>query len=339
MTTETTENYLIVSHSNRLKELTEKFGYTLSEIKNCGILLLSIKKKDDTTFTTSMHKLHNGGHVFPVENQGFIYDKPRFYDNTNINGLLPEIKLSDGVTYNFFIVRHGEGVHNRKKDWSHLGTDAAIALANMSRADPELTTLGISQAQQAGNVLKKYFKNRRLYYKSFENPQNYFVSILQRTHQTLAHILSTFLDDASGIKAIVLPKNEEFSKFSNSQFKSKENDSLCINREQQQATNRCTTIENPNLKIDWEFYNNNPNISDDENMISLAIKINKGQAPIQAAPITVPDVNQISTSTDNGNFGIVIKGILHKLFTTKMNGGKYRTNRHKRKQRKTMKKR
>jgi bisphosphoglycerate-dependent phosphoglycerate mutase len=329
-----TENFFIVSHSNRLKELTQKFGYTLNEIKNGGILLLSIKKKDDKTISISIDKLHNGGDVLSEENQGYITGPTQqFADERDIETLLPKITLSYSVTYNFFLVRHGEGVHNRKKDWSL--SDAAITVANMSRADPELTALGIRQAEQAGTALKKYFNENRS-----EKPKNYFVSILQRTHQTLAHILSKFLDGPSEIKAIVLPKNEEFSKFSNSQFKSKENDSLCITQEQQQATVRCRKIVNTNLTIDWEFYNKYPNISDDENMISLAIKIDNVQEPIQLeSQTTVPHVKQISASTDNGNFGIVIKGILGKLFSTKMSGGKHRTNHHKRKQRKTMKKR
>jgi bisphosphoglycerate-dependent phosphoglycerate mutase len=326
-----TENFFIVSHSNRLKELTQKFGYTLNEIKNGGILLLSIIKKNDTTCSISIHKLHNGGDVVPVENQRYIEGNTlQFTKELNIDALLPGLELSDSVTYNFFLVRHGEGVHNRKKDWSL--SDSAITVANMSRADPELTALGIRQAEQAGTALKKYFNENRS-----ENPKNYFVSILQRTHQTLAHILSKFLDGPSEIKAIVLPKNEEFS---NSQFKSKENDSLCITQEQQQATVRCREIVNPNLTIDWEFYNKYPNISDDENMISLAIKIDNVQEPIQLeSQTTVPHVNHISASTNNSNFGIVIKGILGKLFSTKMSGGKHRTKRDKRNGRITMKKR
>ena len=293
MTEETQENFLIVSHSNRLKELINTFGprpipENIKRIENCGILLLTIIKKNEDFCEVTLELLDMGGGAAIQA----ASNTEKYTVEKRTAELLPNIILKHGTSYNFFIVRHGEGDHNIKT--------MSNKMTNLTRSDPSLTSKGIEQAKKAGRILKKYFEEN----KYDRTKIIYFVSILQRTHQTLLYILSEFVSESpiKSYTATILPKSEEFSSFGNP---GKENTSLCINNK---TNPPCSNIsyDDINLTMDWSFYNNYSKNSG--NMISLAIQKKEGTMPL----------------TDNSNFGSLIKDILHKLFTAKMSGGKYR---------------
>uniref|UniRef100_A0A6C0D391 Uncharacterized protein n=1 Tax=viral metagenome TaxID=1070528 RepID=A0A6C0D391_9ZZZZ len=384
-------------------------------IGNCGIILITIKP-EETGFTIDAIILDKGNREDNLESKSeVIYHRNLTVsdskDRTNIEKrydllekLLPprepvpneslegRISKHRGKKYNFFIVRHGQGVHNYKKTLNAISEDMQTKITNMNRPDPELTPLGISQSRQAGEILKKYFDKE-----NYDRATvTYYVSTLLRTHQTLLYFLSNFLVDSYNtedtvISAIVLPNNGEIS---DSWAPSRENEPLCANKD---SLPRCKSISMPidntvnhlfAISLDWKYLE--PNVNSEDINISLAFKIKQelnknnisdqdiidiskqplgqpaaqpaaqplGQPEAQLAaqpaaqpaaqlaaqpaakPAAQPAAQPVAPTQTNENITF-IKDILNKMFTTtKITGGRHRTNcrRQMEKYNKTMKK-
>ena len=108
------------------------------------------------------HKAH-----YTIESFKTIFKNKNLIENKMNNNNKKNTK------YIFYIVRHGMGIHNEKHS-THLIYNT------------ELTNYGIIQASNAGIYFKKYLieNNEKINY--------YFTSDLQRTRQTLSHILEQF---------------------------------------------------------------------------------------------------------------------------------------------------
>jgi hypothetical protein len=191
--------------------------------------------------------------------------------NSNINietlhQLMPNQYHIRMCQYTFYIIRHGQGIHNLEGEMCN----------NIYRKDPYLTIDGEIQAFAAGVFLQSL---------EIPNIDAYFVSTLQRTHQTLVRVLRGMFGRTQIINAIVLPRSEEISIFN----PGSENKSDCFSirntgsffRPRYNITinqiERCNTIEylDVTLNMNWDFWNDN-SISifydSDETMIYYAIQ-------------------------------------------------------------------
>ena len=240
---------IIVTHSNRINELMERLGSNIRNVGNCNIIQLILSRVSDSEFNLIIELIYPSTKARSPN--------IRMLSKLTVKALFPRCNINIGDTYNFYIVRHGQGYHNV----------VGSTFANLLRSDPELTAEGIVQAQEAGFFLKQHFgKNlKRLSFK-------YFVSTLQRSHQTMLYILSS-MGIKTTVKVVVLPMSEEISSKLNP---GKENTSNCLPPERY----KCFHVQEHEeldedvvvLQIDWNFLEiMNDNIQVSDNMISLAI--------------------------------------------------------------------
>ena len=256
---------IIVTHNGKLRCLLDKLGFSDNQnynirekkFKNCVILKLQI-----TSNQMSIEMIDQGD----LSKEDNYNMKPYFtsFDKT-LNHGLP--KAGDN-TFIFYLVRHGDGYHNKAKQ---LGSTEKII-------DPSLTEIGEEQCIQVGRKLKDLQINFNFL----------FVSELVRTRQSLRKILQGGIIfkplNEEFNKVIVLPCSRELVYDSDScdvnQATTQENEMLCdplklVNPDY------CTKLDN--LDIDWSYYLNfhgNQNIKrsancKDTEMISEAIKIIK----------------------------------------------------------------
>jgi broad specificity phosphatase PhoE len=256
---------IIVTHNGKLRCLLDKLGFSDNQnynirkkkFKNCVILKLQI-----TSNQMSIEMIDQGD-LSKDDNYSM---KPYFTSfNKTLNYGLPD---AGDNTFIFYLVRHGDGYHNKAKI---RGLKEIII-------DPSLTPIGEEQCIQAGKKLRELEINFNFL----------FVSELVRTRQTLRKIIQGGiifkpLNDEFN-KVIVLPCSRELVYDSDScdvnQATTQENEMLCdplklVNPDY------CTTLDN--LNIDWSYYlkfHNNQFIKrsancKDTEMISEAIKIIK----------------------------------------------------------------
>ena len=250
---------LVVTHDNRIQQFLKIFRIRGFKPNNCAILKMIINISGGSQHVSIEH-IWNG--INPVHD--LMYNS-----NINIetlNQLIPTQYLTRQCQYTFYIIRHGHGIHNRKGEMFN----------NLSRSDPYLTVDGEKQALEAGSFLQSL---------EIPNIDAYFVSTLQRTHQTLARVLRGIFGQRISINAIVLPRSEEISQFN----LGSENDSDCFavtnigsffRPEYNIAINqitRCNRIEYLGLilNMNWDFWNDNSSsIFNDSNetMIYYAIQ-------------------------------------------------------------------
>ena len=170
---------LIVSHNYRMQCLLRHFKFISAKnskknFKNCAILKLTVMK-NETTISL----------IYEGESQ----DNKSYYTASDLvkkinKSIKNNIKNND--IYIFYIVRHGMGTHNLPNSY-HM------------EYNTQLTEEGIQQATGAGIFFEKYLL------RNDQKIDHYFTSDLQRTRQTLSHIL----------KAFYLIKNNNKTKFNN----------------------------------------------------------------------------------------------------------------------------
>lgn len=212
--------------------------------------------------------------------------------NSNISKLF-NIKPEDldNKTFVFYLIRHGDGIHNKAKAEKKKG------LFGPNLLDAQLTDEGKNQAVLAGRELKRIIKTSTI--------DHLFVSDLKRTRETLENILKEGIVLTNNqIDIIVLPCSHELDyKKGNCDGNqpnifSSENKVGCIstnavcNKSLTSNTDYCSNIKISNkyvLCINWNFYNlfyDNKNRSNlnviskkfhcrDTSMISLALFIIK----------------------------------------------------------------
>jgi hypothetical protein len=233
----TTYTALIVTHANRIKQVLATLGVRDYEPVNCAVIRI-LFSYIGSTYNVSINQLRGAG----VENDERMQLHNGVVSTDKLQSFIPVSIVKSQHTFEYYLVRHGEGFHNIKtfkEKW-----------ANLSRRDPELTPVGIQQAFAAGKFIGSLHINFNVY----------FVSPLQRTHLTLLHIMRGFYDGKSrpsSITAIVLPLSEEISAAMNP---GKENTSDCFTDRTVHDTDRCHTISStqPNnpmtINIVWDLW-------------------------------------------------------------------------------------
>jgi len=125
--------------------------------------------------------------------------------NSNILDIGLNLKpedMSDHI-YTFYLVRHGDGIHNKAK------ADGKKGIFGPNLIDAELTLDGKSQAIEAGNKLKSLLGHTPIDY--------LFASDLKRTRQTLEGVLGQgILLSNPKSNVIILPCSHELDYKKNS---------------------------------------------------------------------------------------------------------------------------
>jgi len=201
ISTPTEINSIIVTHNGRLRCLLDHFKKGLGSIKfqNCAILKLVVSmNKCDLSLVYSgslASNTENDKSTKTVNSIGVSdKDKDKYYvtPGTQTNKQSEEfitisnmetlkllnvksVDLGD-KTYNFYLIRHGDGKHNQAKAEGKKG------IFGPDLTDAELTLAGIKQAENAGQEFKKMLgENTKI--------DHLFASDLKRTRQTLEEVL------------------------------------------------------------------------------------------------------------------------------------------------------
>lgn len=293
---------IIATHNARIRCLLDLFFKVENEIrmKNCAILRFVV------TLRTIDIEMVYGGELDPNENKAgrdyYVANEGEKNPNSVVGevtfqkqnfgfqklGITSDINIKElfntADTYIFYIVRHGQGIHN-------------LSGATHMVLDTDITPLGQEQAERAGQQLCKIMKNYGDEYLNFT-----FASDLVRTRQT---IVGLYKGMQSVEPRFVFPKTViilscahelKYSKKGNCDKNSsvlkigtRENDPKCSNTAilpQNQITNpnsECNQVQfnNKDFKIDWTHYlrhNNNKmrgmNCSV-TNMIEIAMNVIK----------------------------------------------------------------
>jgi broad specificity phosphatase PhoE len=125
------------------------------------------------------------------------------YDGLDLGRVKPNVYTYKGTYYSdlcgktFFIVRHAQGIHNVNKFDKHIHSSRYI--------DAPLTEDGVNQAYTAGVKLKNWLDVRRM--KGLTSDISmFFVSDLQRTHQTCREVLEVLYPQRPELRVMyVLP--------------------------------------------------------------------------------------------------------------------------------------
>lgn len=239
------ENYgivssLIVTHDNRMQELFQQFSRQVYKPNNCACIKLRVIDGKIVQFI----QLYNGN----MKEIRVIYDASK---QTNENSSY--VNNNAHLMYDFYIVRHGQGLHNTSNISNKLFS-----------VDPEITELGIQQAINCGLFLKEYFQQNNVVI------SYYFVSILNRTHLTMFYILEQALtpeEKAAGVTVYILPNSDEFSKFA---LPTKLNVSKCISQVGVSDSGEC--VSKSFMVKDWKYFKNKTKYNG-MNFIMTAISI------------------------------------------------------------------
>jgi hypothetical protein len=189
--------------------------------------------------TLKLSLLHNG-EIDEEKPEYVYYVKPGTNDpkanagNYQIKELTPltaNHNLNVGnFTYNFYLIRHGQAIHNLKEYKGKL----------LNRPlDSDLTEAGKIQAQNSG----KHFGNKTINY--------FFVSDLKRTMQTLKNFTSS-----AGIKvnqAIVLPCNHELA-YKGSSCDGKQGITPNENKNSCSPLNQTSACSAVGIPLEWSEY-------------------------------------------------------------------------------------
>ena len=143
---------------------------------------------------------------------------------------------TDGNNYVFFLIRHGQGVHNTLKGMKKLRGDK----------NPELTDKGVIQAENTGNAMKDD--------PEFQEAKYLFSSDLTRTIQTLVNVVKQ-CNTIDSKELFVLPCSHELNY---------DNKGSCDGSSKQMFTGNenktsCRSItdciqEYEGFNINWNFY-------------------------------------------------------------------------------------
>ncbi len=259
-------NSIIVTHNGRLRCLMDLLGYTGSaenKFKNCAILKIVI---DGTKCEYSVDLIYSGELASSSKKQNGGGKSDKYYvtkqetrGEKEVNFIcktenIEKLKLTkDDVgnnTFTFYIIRHGDGEHNKAKEeghkvWSTLFTNKIL--------DAKLTPNGIDQATIAGKSLKTQLDGEKIDY--------LFTSDLIRTRQTLESVINQeIILSKPESKVIILPCSHELDYNpegcdGNKSVVSVENSVSC-KLEKDNKEYYCSKIKYGNsiINLDWDFY-------------------------------------------------------------------------------------
>ena len=272
-----TYNILVVTHNSRLRNLLRTLDPTRfskpHRFKNCAILKLTIELKDNPNSTVteledpelsyffSLELIHEGeltespkkGKTYYDKSMNNVYVSNNIYVSNNMPKPLDQKFINithknEKKTYNIYLVRHGEGVHNNATKWTKFQAQLK-SFINMQQPikDALLTTKGLEQAQKAAMALYKhlnYNKNLKIDY--------VFASRLRRAFTTAAIFINSYhiynIGNNILIKddIIILPCSHELTGANDRQMvETLENRSICADKKLHEID-----ICNPNKIID-----------------------------------------------------------------------------------------
>lgn len=271
-------NSIIVSHNGRLRCLINLFQDGLGDVgfQNCAILKLVLNKEScelsliysgslvenykNSNLNNSSNIIGGGEkhYIVPddknIKSSGILFNPISNPDMLKILKIKPE-DLED-KEYIFYLIRHGDGIHNKAKAEGKKG------LINPSLLDAELTLEGKNQAKQAGIFLKSFLQNTSI--------DNLFASDLKRTIQTLEGVLSQGIILTNPKQnVVILPCSHELDKIGTNCDKNQlnilsyENKMNCETNlpcnPTSKTTDYCSSIiksaTDGSLCLNWNFYN------------------------------------------------------------------------------------
>ena len=262
-----TINSIIVSHNGRIRCLLDKILLgQLDKISkkmkirfmNCCILLLEItdcelklnliytgELGEDSSDKTKKRKYY----ITPGDNKEYNILEGIPFDEIRASPDILKLPEIGDNTYKFYIIRHGDGIHNSMNSW-----DKAIS---SKITDAELSHEGISQAINAGQILFNTGLN-------ITSIDYLFISDLKRTRQTIFNILKQGPCIKYKRELIVLQCAHELEYIPNS-------DGTCDGYQKKSVfsyenKSKCSIItntsscpikdEDEDYDINWEYYSN-----------------------------------------------------------------------------------
>ena len=239
---------IIATHQARIRcLLSDILGKKIERFMNGAVLRLEFFRNENQKHVMSCTLVHQG-ELDPTEKKS---DRKYYVTDTSVSvdhfipEKFPEIKnvddtyVKDGNNYVFFLIRHGQGVHNTLKGMKKLRGDK----------NPELTDKGVDQAKRTGNAMKDD--------PEFQEAKYLFSSDLTRTIQTLVNVVNqsdTIVNNVGG-KIVVLPCSHELNY---------DNKGSCDGSSKQMFTGNenktsCKSItdciqEYEGFNINWNFY-------------------------------------------------------------------------------------
>jgi broad specificity phosphatase PhoE len=342
---------IIATHNARIRCLLDIFYKVEKEIrmKNCAILRLVVNQKGIDI------EMIYGGELDPKENKAgrdyYIADEQEKNPSSLVGEIvfqkqqfsLDKLKVTEDdlleLEYVFYIVRHGQGIHN-------------LPYASHLVIDTDVTALGKQQATNAGKVLYNLMKKY-----DDDEINNTFASDLVRTRQTIIGLYKGIRSIDPNFRfpktIILLPCSHELKysskgncdKSSSSLLDARENAPKCSNNtflSQNKISNpgsECNQVSLGNEKfvLDWSKYmvfNNNKmrgmNCSV-TNMIKIAMDIittNKlsSESPNFEKYMNLPGTANTSFSDYGDDYGDVNR---ISMSTVQPQGGKRKTRKYK----------
>jgi broad specificity phosphatase PhoE len=212
--------FAIVSHHARMRCFLNKWlegpnnQYNILKMKfnNASVLEIYFGGMDDIHIKVVWSGEKKGDKVINFQEGNYVGGKP--YANKDMSpqtyrfkrfpNAESQFRKIEGKT--FFAIRHGEGVHNAASKWSKYMNPSIYK-------DAELTQVGEIQASNAGLALKHHLEIEK---KSIDM---FFVSDLQRTHQTCRKVLQTLYGNGAKPQMYILPCLYELSEGCDSHWK------------------------------------------------------------------------------------------------------------------------
>ena len=152
---------------------------------------------------------------------------------------------TNGDTYVFFLIRHGQGTHNTLKG---LKKKKAAVFSNN---DTRLTNIGFEQAAMTGAVMTKN--------KEFLSATNLFSSDLVRTIETLVTVIkqdsSNKIRTSAGKEIVVLPCTHELNYYSKGSCDGSSKQAMVGNENKPSCKSIKDCINSyQEFKINWNYY-------------------------------------------------------------------------------------
>jgi 2,3-bisphosphoglycerate-dependent phosphoglycerate mutase len=219
----------------------------IKKFKNCAILLLTATKNN-----VKLSMVHEGFDGNPENNDNSLDNPSRFkkadIQDIQINRNAFNIDANDNNIYNFYLIRHGEALHNTYKK-----TDKFLSFKHQRNIDTPLTQIGMIQANNVASSLL----NIKIDY--------LFCSDLLRTRQTLSQILTARLTLQAGKmnapnNIFVVPCSHELDSTGSDSCDGNQSSTLLTGENMTSCT-----LKNINLpecqnigsyKINWKYYLN-----------------------------------------------------------------------------------
>ena len=253
-----TRNIILVSHSKRIRAFIYKNFNNFHKkyrFRNCAIIHIYF---DIITKRTIIKLIYTGETDKNENRKDTSYYTIEYFNNLDIFSeslIVPE-------NLNIFIIRHAQGYHNANNTF--LKKFIASFNTKILR-DPQLTNIGESQAEKAGNYLDSFFEKNKLNKKLCIT----FCSVLLRTRETLNIILDKM--KIFNTDMIILPCSNEIASFDEKEYIGFDNH-MCKNDQNLRQIYKCDIIKGAEKerKINWIYFNEfkkEYNNKDDINMV------------------------------------------------------------------------